>query len=231
VLRAVRLQKRQRQHDVARRARVSRSLVSRAEHGRLDELSFGALTRIAAALDVSLFLDARWDDGDVDRLIDRAHALVVERVVGTLRGLGWEVLVEYGFNHFGERGSVDVLAWHAASRTILIVEVKSRLTDLQATFMSFARKVRLVPLLVRRDLGWEAREVGRLLVMPGTRRNRAIVMDHATTFATQFPERMPAIGTWLRRPDGSMGGIWFLSNVHSANARQVVRPRRASNIA
>ena len=225
VLRAVRLHRRQRQRDVASLAGVSQSVVSRTEHGRLDELSFGALDAIAAALDVTVYLDARWDDGDVDRLIDRAHARIVEHVVTTLRASGWEVLVEYGFNHYGDRGSVDVLAWHEASRTLLIVEVKSRLTDLQATFTSFARKLRIVPRLVLGERGWDARHVGRLVVMPGTTANRTIVANHAATFATLFPERMPAIGAWLRAPDRSLGGVWFVSNIRGANARHV-RGRR-----
>lgn len=225
VLRAVRLHRRQRQRDVAAVAGVSQSVVSRTEHGRLDELSFGALDAIAAALDVTVFLDARWDDGDVDRLIDRAHARIVEHVVGILRANGWEVLVEYGFNHYGDRGSVDVLAWHEESHTLLIVEVKSRLTDLQATFTAFARKLRIVPRLVRSERGWDVRHLGRLVVMPGTTANRTIVTNHAATFATLFPERMPAIGTWLRQPDRSLGGVWFVSNVRGANARHV-RSRR-----
>ena len=155
ILRAVRLHKRLRQRDVAEAAGVSQSVVSRAEHGRLDELSFGAVDAVASILDVTVYIDARWDDGDADRLIDRTHARIVELVVSTLAATGWETVVEYGFNHYGDRGSVDVLAWHAESRTLLIVEVKSRLTDLQATFTSFARKLRIVPGLVLRDRGWD----------------------------------------------------------------------------
>lgn len=120
---------------------------------------------------------------------------------------------------------MDVLAWHEESRTLLIVEVKSRLTDLQATFTAFARKLRIVPGLVSRELGWDARNLGRLMVMPGSTANRSIVANHAATFATLFPERMPAIGAWLRRPDRSLGGVWFVSNVRGANARHV-RGRR-----
>ena len=221
VLRAVRVHKRWRQRDVAALAGVSQSVVSRTEHGRLDELSFGALAAIAAALDVTVYLDARWDDGDVDRLNDRAHAQIVEHVVSTLQANGWEVLVEYGFNHYGDRGSVDVLAWHAESRTLLIVEVKSRLTDLQATFTAFARKLRIVPGLVLCEHGWNARNLGRLLVMPGSTANRSIVANHAATFTTLFPERMPTIGMWLRRPDRSFGGVWFVSNIRRANAKHV----------
>ena len=228
VLRAVRIQRGLRQRDVAELAGVSQSVVSRAEHDRFDRISMTHLDRIGEALRVQLFLDARWLDGDADRLVDRDHASIVEAVVDALRGWGWEVVVEYGFNQFGERGSVDVLAWHAAERTLLIVEVKSRLTDLQATFSSFARKVRLVPGLVERERGWDADHLGRLLVMPATHANRAVVVRHAATFATLFPERMPAIRGWLRRPTRSLAGIWFLSSIPTGTRKRVVRVKHRS---
>ena len=72
---------------------------------------------IAAALDVTVCLDAA--------LATAATSIgsstvptprIVEHVVAATRASGWEVLVEYGFNHYGDRGSVDVLAWHAGSR-------------------------------------------------------------------------------------------------------------------
>jgi hypothetical protein len=67
------------------------------------------------------------------------------------------------------------------------------------------------------------------MVMEGTTANRSVVAKHAATFATLFPDRMPAIGTWLRRPDRSLGGVWFVSNIHGANAKRV-RPRRGPSI-
>lgn len=225
VLRAVRLHRGLRQRDVAEAAGVSQSVVSRAERGLLHRVSFEHLERIGQALRVSLFLDARWMDGDADRLIDQAHSAIVDVVVRTLRRLGWTVTVEYGFNVFGERGSVDVLAWHPTFRVLLIVEVKSRLTDLQATFSAFARKVRLVPDVVRRELGWDARHVGRLLVLPGTKGNRALVERHSATFETTFPARMPEVGSWLRRPDRGLGGIWFLSASPQGTRKQAHRVR------
>jgi len=226
ILRAVRVQLGLRQVDVAAAAHVSQSAVSRVERGRLGGLTFDQVQRIGDALRVSLFVDARWLDGDVDRLIDRRHAAVVEVVVAFLRRLGWEVVVEYGFNHFGERGSVDVLAWHAQTRTLLIVEVKSRLTDLQATFTSIATKLRIVPMLVRRDLEWDPIHVARLIVLPGTTANRSIVARHAATFASLFPDRMPAIRAWLRRPDRALGGVWFLSGSQDTTHKHVLRVRR-----
>ena len=226
VLRAVRLHKRLRQRDVAAAAGVSQSTVSRAERGLVHRVPLRYLDQIAGALDVSLFIDARWIGGNVDRLIDRAHAAVVEIVVGELRRLGWQVVVEYGFNHFGDRGSVDVLAWFPASRTLLIVEVKSILTDLQATFTSLATKVRVVPALVRRELGWDAAVVSRILVMPGSKANRTIVANHAATFETLFPARMPALRAWLRSPSGPAAGIWFLSTSLKGTRTDLRRVRR-----
>jgi transcriptional regulator with XRE-family HTH domain len=211
IIRAVRHAMGLRQADVADRARVSQSTVSRVELGRIGHIDPITLDQIARVLDIRLFLDARWDGGDADRLVDKEHASIVELVADTLRDLGWIILVEYSFNSFGERGSVDLLAWHPGRRALLIVEVKSRLTDLQATFSSFHRKVRLVPGIVREEMRWDALTVGRLLVLPGTTRNRNVVKAHAATFAAMFPERMPRIGSWLRRPTGSMSGIWFLA--------------------
>ena len=226
VIRAVRLERGLSQRDVAALAGVSQPTVSRAEHGRLDRVSTAQFERICGVLRIAVFLDARWLDGDVDRLIDRVHAAVVEVVVRFLRDVGWDVLVEFGFNHYGDRGSVDVLAWHAEHRTLLIVEVKSRLTDLQATFSRFDTKVRVVPAVVGRERGWQARHLGRLLVMPGTKANRASVGRHAETFATAFPERMPAVRAWLHAPNRPMGGVWYLASMPPRTQKQALGARR-----
>ncbi len=199
--------------------------MSRAERGRLDSISFEQLDRVAQALRVSLYLQARWLDGDADGLVDRDHAALVEFVVGALRADGWETQVEVGFNHFGDRGSVDVLGWHPGARALLIVEVKSRLTDLQATFAAFQRKVRIVPGVVERDRGTRPAWVGRLIVMPGTTGNRSVVARHASTFDTTFPERMPAMRAWLRQPDRDVGGVWFLSDIPGVTRKHVQRVR------
>jgi transcriptional regulator with XRE-family HTH domain len=225
ILRAVRHQRRLRQVDVAASADVSQSTVSRAEHGRLDRVSIEQLDAIARVLRVSLYLDARWLDGDADRLVDRDHAALVELVVGTLRRLGWDVVLEYGFNHFGDRGSVDVLGWQGPTAALLIVEVKSRVTDLQATLSAFERKVRIVPGAVAKDPGWRARHLGRLLVMPGTKMNRGLVARHSSIFDVAFPERMPELRTWLRAPNGGMGGIWFVSDMPGRTRKHVLRVR------
>ena len=68
VLRAVRLHKRLRQRDVAAVAGVSQSVVSRAERGLLQRVSIREVDLVARALDISLFIDAKWNAGNIDRL-------------------------------------------------------------------------------------------------------------------------------------------------------------------
>jgi hypothetical protein len=55
----------------------------------------------------------------------------VKTVVSRLGG-SWQVVVEYTFNHYGDRGSVDVVAWHAGAGALLLVEVKSEPDGLES---------------------------------------------------------------------------------------------------
>lgn len=87
----------------------------------------------------------------IGRQIDWRHAALVEAVVELLAPLGWEPTVEYSFNHYGDRGSVDVLAWHPETRALLVVEVKSDLRNLQETLHALDVKRRVVPRLIQAE--------------------------------------------------------------------------------
>jgi DNA-binding XRE family transcriptional regulator len=226
VLRAVRLHLGLTQREVAGRAGVSQSVYSEVERGESARLKLGTVDRIATSLGASLSVEVRYQGGLADRLVDRAHAALVEVVVGVLRHAGWQVEVEYSFNVFGERGSVDVLAWHATTRTLLIIEVKSRFTDLQALLLSFGRKLRLVPEVARRELGWDALAVGRVVVASGSAGNRAIVARHPSIFMTSLPARAHEIRRWVRDPAGPIAGVWFVSNDVVPTRATAVRRRR-----
>jgi Helix-turn-helix. len=219
-----------RQIDVARMAKVDQKVVSLIERGQLERVSVQRFRAVCAVLGIEPVLDLRWRGGQVDRLIDRGHAHIVERVIAELGSLGWEVVPEFTFNHFGERGSVDVLAWHAATRVLLIVEVKTRLTDLQAMLMSLSRKIRLVPGLVARDRGWERRALGRIVVIADTHANRSTVATHRATFDASFQSRTAATRGWLRSPSGDLAGLWFIAmeghGVRGMEAGRRVRARR-----
>lgn len=211
LFRAVRHRKEFRQTDVARLAGLSQSLVSDIELGRLEAVGLARVRRVAAVLDISITVDAWWRSGQADRLLDRSHARLVERVVGVLRSSGWEVVPEFTFNVYGDRGSVDVLAWRPNPRILLIVEVKATLTDLQETLASLSRKVRVVPGLVRTQRNWQPIHVAKLLAVAGSTANRSVVKRHGATFDAAFPSRSTDAKVWLRRPTGPLAAIWFMS--------------------
>jgi hypothetical protein len=86
-----------------------------------------------------------------------------------LSGHGWEVAVEVSFSIWGERGSIDVLAFHQDTGTLLVVEVKSVVRDSQAAILGLDRKARLAPRIAT-DRGWPATVAAKLLVVSGRRR-------------------------------------------------------------
>jgi transcriptional regulator with XRE-family HTH domain len=224
IVRAVRHQQRLRQSDVALVAGVDQSVVSDLENGRLERVSLRSSRRIASALGVDLVLDARWRGGMVDRLLDRGHAALVEVVSGRLAAEGWLVEPEFTFNVYGDRGSVDVLGWHPAHRALLLVEVKTELTDLQAMLLSMSKKVRVVPTVVAEERGWDRHALGRLLIVAGTTANRSVARRHATMFGMTFPQASREARSWIRAPEADLAALWFVTPM--AQGHRAIGPRR-----
>lgn len=155
-LRAVRTRRRWRQCDLGTRAMVSQQTVSLIERGHFDVVSLAAIRRVARELDVTVTFSARWRDGDLFQLLDADHADLVGTTLERLAGARWELLVEYSFNHYGDRGSVDIVGWHPPRRALLIVEVKTRIVDVQDLLGTLDRKARVVPGLLLHERGWRA---------------------------------------------------------------------------
>ena len=226
--RALRIRKRLTQLDLAGRAAVSRGVIVRIERGGAANVTVETLERIAAPLGARVLCRLSWNGEGLDRLLDSRHAAIVEQIVRILGGAGWLIATEVSFNHFGERGSIDILAFHPATRLLLVIEVKSVVPDVQASLVTLDRKERLA-LQIARERGWSAVGVSRLLVIREDRTARRRIADHAATFANAFPDRARTIRAWLVRPDRSrpLRGLWFLSNESQADATQRVRrPRR-----
>jgi transcriptional regulator with XRE-family HTH domain len=219
VVRRVRRHRGLRQVDVARLSGADQAEVSRVERGRLEEVGLRTIRRICQVLEISLRFSAHWRGGLLPRLLDRDHAALVALIVRDLSAAGWETLVEYTFNVYGERGSVDVVGWHAPTRTLLIVEVKGRIVDQQDLFASTDRKLRLVPPLLARDRGWQAAAVGVLLAVGESTFNRTVVRRHRAVFDTRFPSGTRDVRRWIMSPSGPVGGILFLRDMSSAHAR------------
>jgi transcriptional regulator with XRE-family HTH domain len=227
VLRAVRRRRRWRQKDVAEQAGVSQKLVSLAETGHLERLSVKSLRTIGRVLEIRILIDARWRGGQLPRVLDEEHALLVNAVAAILRHHGWQILVEYTFNHFGDRGSVDLIGWHQHHRSLVLVEVKSRIADLQDLHAAMARKRRIVPTLLVRERGWQPSSVGQLLVAGEASAQRRLVARHAEIFRASFPHRGREARSWLAYPAGPLSALWFLSPSNGVTGKRLrARPER-----
>jgi transcriptional regulator with XRE-family HTH domain len=207
------------QEELGAKASVSRGFVSKVERGLTHASDLGRLEAVCRALGAELDVRVRWRGEGLDRLLDEAHADLVEQVVRMLEPLGWETALEVTFNDFGDRGSVDVLAWHAATRSLLIVEVKSVIADAQATLAPLDRKTR-IGWKIGRSRGWEAASVSRLLVLWDASMNRRRIQRLGTTFETAFPLRGRAVRPWLREPEATVSALLFLPNATRGSARR-----------
>lgn len=208
-IRRLRVRRRWRQEDLGRRAGLSRDAVSRAECRALEGLTVRSLSRLVDALDATLVVEIRWQGADLDRLIDREHAHIQEAAARRLASRGWSVQAEVSFNHYGDRGSCDLVAWHPRTRTLLVVEVKSRIGNLQDLLQRLDVKVRLGEILAR-QLGWPPPQaVVRALVAADDRNSRRVVERHAALFNAFGPRGRVAIA-WIRAPSAAVGGLlWF----------------------
>ena len=126
VLRALRRRRRWRQLDVAARAGVTQSTVSRVERGHSGSLAVATLRRLFAAVDTRIDLVPLWRGGGLDRLLDEDHATLVGRVAAVLERAGWSMVLEATYSRYGERGSIDILAGHVRSGCVAVIEIKTR---------------------------------------------------------------------------------------------------------
>ncbi|HEX7491870.1 MAG TPA: helix-turn-helix transcriptional regulator [Candidatus Limnocylindrales bacterium] len=230
IVRDLRLARGLRQEDVAARAGVGRQTIYRLERGLIDGMTVGTLRTISKSLEMPSIVSLGWRLPEIDRLRDRLHASTVDQSVALLASEGWETRPEHSFNYFGERGSVDILAWHAAHRALLIVEVKTRLWDIQDLLAVMDKKRRLLPGLARRELGWNVQNLGLLLVMPELSTHRHVIGRHAATFRAALPQRQLAVRVWLSQPSGNLNGVLFLPNAHDTDIRQRTGRSRAPRI-
>jgi transcriptional regulator with XRE-family HTH domain len=180
---------------------VSQQLISRMERGLLDAMTVGVLDSVVAALGGRLRVEIHYAAGPV--LLDRRHAALQEWLAAELRSLGWLVQAEHSFNHYGDRGRVDLLALHPATGALLVVEVKTRIDDVQDLLGRLDVKCRLAQSIVS-DLRWPAAQtVVPVILAADVRTNRRRVAQHRVLFG-RFSLRGQSARAWLRRPAGLM---------------------------
>lgn len=221
-IRALRRRRGWTQEKLATEAGISRSAIQRIERGHAADVAVDKLMRLTAALGATISVRILWQGEAFDRLLDADHATLVEATLDLLQREGWELATEVSYNLARERGSIDILAFHAATGTLVVIEVKSVVPDLQAMLHGIDRKARIAPRIAR-ERGWDVRTVARLLVLPDDRTARRRVGSHAATFATALSARTIEVRRWLRSPSGPLAGILFLGRPAASVGRHRVR--------
>ena len=208
-----------RQLDVARAAGVSRATISRVERGHFDQLALSTIRSVGRALDVRMELVGRSRGADLDRLANGRHAALAEHVARQIAALrGWIVRPEVSFAVYGERGVIDLLAWHAQSRSLLVIELKTEIVDVGEILATLGRKVRLGNVIAR-DLGWVPLNVSCWLAVGHGATNRRRVSAHLTVFSAALPDRTPRLHAWLASPTGLIRALSFVADARPGNVR------------
>lgn len=234
-IRALRRRRGWRQLDLAMAAGVSQQHISKMELGHIGDVAFDALRSVATALDATLSVDLRWQGSGLDRLLDERHAALLGSTADMLTAGAWDPDVEATYSRFGERGSIDILAWHGATSTLLVVEIKTELVTIEGTLRKLDEKVRLAPSIALDRWGSRPSAVGRLLVLPSSTTHRRQVARHARVLEVALPVRFDDVRSWLRRPVGAVSGLLFVApTTHGgakhgdATGRRVRRPDSVS---
>jgi hypothetical protein len=124
-----------------------------------------------------------------------------EQVARLLEGTpGWAFAPEVSFAIYGERGIIDILAFHHPTRRLLVIELKTTLLDVQETVGTLDRKRRLA-IRIARERGWNPLGVSVWLIVAGTRTNEHRISAHRSMLRAAFPVDGRAMRAWLRCPD------------------------------
>jgi transcriptional regulator with XRE-family HTH domain len=220
ILRALRLRLGWTQRQLADRCGLRQQQISRIERGHASHMQVRVVRMSFAAVSAQANWDIRWRGGALDRLLDERHAALLGALADLLGGLEWIVAPEVTYSVFGERGSIDLVAWHPATATLLVVEVKSELTSIEATLRKHDEKTRLAPRIVEEQREWRPVTVARLLVLPDDRTSRRRVDRAASLLDRRYPLRGWALRRWLAAPSGPGDGLLFLTPTPGRSRRR-----------
>ena len=223
-IRLVRVRRGWRQADLALRSGVGQATISRIERGHIGTLSLDRLRTVAAALDIRVDVLGRWRAGDLDRLLNSGHSRLHESVARAFRDLPeWITSPEVSFSIRGERGIIDILAWHPRLRALLVIELKTDIADVNELLGTADRKRRLA-IDVAIERGWIARgeplpTVSLWVIVAGSRTNRRRIAEHAAMLRAALSTDGRSIGAWLREPSRPLAALSVWPDMRGGTSR------------
>jgi hypothetical protein len=213
---------------------VSVAAHSMIENGRLEGLTVRTIRRALMPLDIPLDWDGGWRRPELARLRDADHSVLADAWARWLELNGWLVRPEVSFNRYGDRGRIDLLAYHPIARALLVIEAKTAIVDVQELLGTLHVKAR-VARFVAGELGWHPLSVVPCLVVADASTARRRIHEHDALFA-RFSLRGPAAVRWFRQPGGRPEAILIFRKLPDSTSsgvrrvgRQRIRLRRAES--
>jgi hypothetical protein len=179
---------------------------------------------VASAIGLGLAWDVGARAADLARLADADHARCTDQIMRRLEALGWMTRAEVSFNEYGDRGRIDVLAFHPPTATLLVIEIKTMIIDAQELLGGVDVKQRL-GIRVARSLGLPAKVAVPMLAVLKTTTNRRRIDQHPHLFGS-YALRGRRASAWLRRPGPLSGGLLVTLQVPDRNHSDVRRAGR-----
>jgi hypothetical protein len=186
-------------------------------------------------LDIRTTILARAGGADLDRLVVARHSGLRESGAAGVAAVlpDWVLQHEVSFAIYGERGVIDILAWHAGRRALLIIELKTDVVDVDDLLATMDRRRRLARRIAL-DRGWDPSTVSVWVVVAAGRTTRRRLARFRTVLRTAFPLDGRSMTTWLRAPSGSVAALslWHRIGEDAPSdglaARHRVRARRVA---
>ncbi len=135
-------------------------------------MPYDTFRSVATTLGIRADVRLRWQGGELDRVLNAVHAALHEELARYLGGrVGWARRHEVSFSIYGERGVIDILAWHAETRSLLIIELKTELVDPQDLVATMGQQIRLGTRIAA-QYGWAPLSVSVWVVVVDSSTNR-----------------------------------------------------------
>jgi transcriptional regulator with XRE-family HTH domain len=200
--------------DLAAAAGVGAGVCGLLERGEVERLSVRTARAVAAAVGLPLNWDVGWQRQEIDRLLDADHSTLAVHLTRRLEPHGWIVRSEVSFNHYGDRGRIDLLTYHPGARVLLVIEIKTAIVDGGELLGTLDVKTRVAPTLMR-TLGWQPLHVIPAIILAGgtTVRRRVTDLD---PLLRRFDLRAGRPGLGWRNRRRAPAASWPFSSCHRA---------------
>ncbi len=184
--------------ELAARARLSVGTVSGVEAGRTTSFETCARLAVALGLDFEVALPSRRRP-DARPASDVVHAAMGEHEARWLTRRGFELAIDYPYQHYQFAGRADLLAWTTEPPAMLHIENRTRFPDLQSAAGSFNAKRRYLAGALAVHLGIPG-FLSQTHVMAGLWSAEVIhaVRLRRASFLALCPDSDERLRSWLR---------------------------------